>query len=77
MMLANRVPSGMANGTKLAVAKTNNFNITYHSSPFPTKSSTYFHTNCMTRINSVRKKVAMNGPKNDPTMSFVSLEILT
>jgi len=41
----------------------------FHASPFPTNSSTHFHTNCIKRINSEIKKVMMNGPRKDFRMS--------
>ena len=47
---------------KLAEAKNNSLATRYHSSPLPTRSSMYFHKNCITSTNRVIKNVTANGP---------------
>jgi hypothetical protein len=54
---------GKANETIVAETKINSLPMIIHSNPFPTKSSTYFHTNCMSSMKSEIKKVRTNGPK--------------
>src|SRR5262245_1114823 len=65
IMDESKVASGIARGTVLADAKNNNCVITKPDKPFPTKSSTYTHRNCMMSTNSVTKNVMMNGGMND------------
>ncbi len=65
MIEDNNIAKGRAMGTRRAEAYTINSAITVHSSPFPAKSSMYFHRNCIKRINKETKNVATRGPKYD------------
>ena len=59
------IDSGSARGTNPAEAYNNNSPITESSSPLPTRSSMYFHKNCIKRRNTAMKKVKINGPIYD------------
>ncbi|OQC44775.1 MAG: hypothetical protein BWX59_01693 [Bacteroidetes bacterium ADurb.Bin028] len=60
---ASSVANGRAIGTRPAEAYISNSTITSHSSPLPTKSSMYFHRNCIRSMNMAMKKVITNGPR--------------
>src|SRR6478609_6769246 len=64
MMDASSMASGSASGTRVTATYTISLKITVHSSPFPARSSMYFHRNCIRSTNSEMKKVMMNGPMN-------------
>jgi len=65
MMDESKIASGNAIGTRRADAYTTNSKITVHSSPFPARSSMYFHKNCINKIKREIKKVRTRGPKYD------------
>lgn len=54
---------GNANETIVAETNINSLPIIIHSNPLPTRSSTYFQTNCMSRIKREIKNVSTKGPK--------------
>ena len=68
IMEAKRTAMGSAMGTKVAAAYINNSAITLNSSPLPTRSSTYFHTNCISSTKTAMAKVSTNGPMNERSM---------
>ena len=70
-----KIDRGKANGIAVAVTYAVSFRIFEKSNPLPTKSSMYFQKNCITKMNRVMKKVAMNGPIKDLSMSLSSLFI--
>jgi hypothetical protein len=70
-----KIDRGKANGIAVAVTYAVSFMILEISNPFPTKSSMYFQKNCITKMNRVMKKVAMNGPMKDLRMSLSSFFI--
>jgi hypothetical protein len=72
MMEESRIAKGNAIGTNLAEAYKINSAIIVHSNPFPAKSSMYFQRNCINRINSETKNVAITGPKNDFRINLCS-----
>jgi len=57
-----RIASGKASGTNTALWYQMNSNKTLVLMPFPTKSSTQSQKNCISKTNTVMKKVAMKGP---------------
>jgi hypothetical protein len=63
MIEANNIAKGNARGISPKAAYINNSDTIAQSSPFPTKSSMYFHRNCISRINTQMKKVIKKGPK--------------
>jgi hypothetical protein len=63
MIEANNIASGNARGISPNAAYINNSDTTPQSSPFPTKSSMYFHRNCISSTKTQMKKVIKNGPK--------------
>ena len=65
MMDAIRIAIGRAKGTKRAAAYKISCKMMFISNPFPTRSSTYFHKNCMSNINIAIKKVATKGGRKD------------
>lgn len=77
MIEERRIERGNASGTKAADAKNNNSRITYHSRPFPTRSSIYFQRNCISRIKSTIKNVATKGPIKENTVKEKSFFIRT
>ena len=54
---ANKIDNGNANGTTDATAYTKNSANTCSSTPFPTKSLTCIHTNCISKINTLTTSV--------------------
>ena len=58
---------GNAKGTTLADKKKISLASIKVSKPLPTKSSMYFHKNCMISTNKAIKKVSTNGPKKERT----------
>ena len=60
-----KIAMGMASVNKEALVYQRNFPIVKKSSPFPTKSSTYFQRPCINNTKKAIKKVATKGPKND------------
>jgi hypothetical protein len=60
---AKRVDKGRAMGTNPAEAYSRSSAITSALKPFPTRSSMYFHRNCISRINMTMKKVRSKGPR--------------
>ena len=67
-MEANSVEIGSAMGTKVADAYISNSMMTPNSSPLPTRSSIYFHTNCISRTKTAMAKVSSSGPRKDFSM---------
>jgi hypothetical protein len=65
-----RMESGKAIGTKLAATYINSWTKTPNSIPFPTKSSMYFHKNCMSRTKMEMKNVAIKGDIKDFNINF-------
>jgi hypothetical protein len=63
MIEANSMASGKASGTSPKDAYVSNSATIFHSNPLPTKSSMYFHRNCISRINTQMKKVIKKGPR--------------
>lgn len=61
----SRTDKGRARGTSVAVVYKRNSAMTLNSSPFPIRSSMYFHRNCMRSIKTTKKKVRINGPMKD------------
>ena len=59
----SNIAKGRARGTTDAVAYIKNSDKTLNSIPFPTKSFTCIHINCINRINIAIKNVAKNNPK--------------
>ena len=47
----------------------------FNSNPLPIKSSRYFQTNCISKMNRMRMKVRMNGPKKDLMIRRLSFRI--
>ena len=70
-----KIDNGNANGIAVAVTYAVSLRMFEKSNPLPTKSSMYFQKNCITRINRVMKKVAMNGPMKDLSISLSSFFI--
>ena len=62
-------------GPKLDRVSLLKYIISFKSRPLPTKSSIYFHKNCIRSKNIAIKKVAINGPKNDLIRNRCSLFI--
>jgi hypothetical protein len=62
-MEAKSMASGKANGTNPNEAYRSNSETIFQSRPFPTRSSMYFHRNCINRINTQMKKVIKKGPR--------------
>jgi hypothetical protein len=54
---------GKAREIMVIETRKSNFPMMKNSKPLPTKSSTYFQTNCMSRMKSEMKKVSTNGPR--------------
>ena len=71
----NKIASGNASGTSVALKYITNLNIVNVSMPFPTKSSIHNQKNCKINTNSVRKKVAINGPRKALRTSMSSFLI--
>ncbi len=63
IMDESSTPTGRAGATKLAVAYMSNSASTYHSRPFPIRSSRYFQTNCIRKMNRMTNDVTKNGPR--------------
>ena len=69
MIEANSTAIGNAIGTKVAEAYISSSAITPNSNPLPTKSSIYFHTNCISSTNTAMANVSNSGPRKDFSMS--------
>ena len=63
--------------TEIPLQDESSFRIRYHSNPLPTKSSTYFHKNCIRIMSSERKKVRMNGGMKDKYGNILFCILLT
>jgi hypothetical protein len=70
MMEESNMDKGSAMGTKLADTYMSSATMTFHSKPFPTISSMYFHTNCIKRTKSAIKKVTKKGDAKDLSINF-------
>jgi len=70
-----KIESGNAKGIAVAVTYAVSLSKLENSNPLPTKSSIYFQKNCITNMNKVMKKVAMNGPMKDFRISLSSFFI--
>ena len=57
----NRTAKGRPIGTNVHEAYKSNSKIKFVSSPFPIKSSMYFHKNCISKIKITIEKVLKNG----------------
>ena len=77
IMEAKRTAIGSAMGTNVAEAYMRSSAMTENSRPLPTKSSTYFQTNCMRSTSTERVKVSTSGPMKDLSMSLSSLFIFS
>ena len=62
---AIKMAKGKARGTKLADVYNSNSAIIEISNPFPTKSSIYFHRNCIKRINRTINNEIIKGGRKD------------
>ena len=69
IMDASNTDSGRAIGISVRVEYHNNSIIIFNSSPFPIKSSTYFHRNCISKTITTIDKVKKNGLINDETIN--------
>jgi hypothetical protein len=67
---------GIASINKDALAYQTNCAIVTKSSPFPTKSSIYFHKLCIINTKKPMKKVMMNGPIKDFSISLSNFFIM-
>ena len=61
---ASKIANGKANGTNVGIMYTTISNMIGHSSPFPIRSSIYFHTFCIRSIKSIVKNEPINGLVN-------------
>lgn len=59
----SRMANGKANEIVVSETKPSNFRMITHSRPLPTRSSTYFQTNCINSINTAMKNVSTKGPR--------------
>jgi hypothetical protein len=59
----SRMAKGKANEKVVSETKPSSLKIITHSRPLPTRSSTYFQTNCINRINTAMKNVRTKGPR--------------
>jgi len=65
MMDENSTAIGKAKGIRFASVKNNSLRITKNSTPFPIRSSIYFHTNCINKNSMAITKVITKGPMKD------------
>jgi hypothetical protein len=65
IMEAKSIAKGKAMGTSVTVARPMSLKITYQDKPLPTRSSIYFHKNCINRVKSAITSVKAKGPTND------------
>jgi hypothetical protein len=61
MIEDRRIAKGKAIATLVADAYINNSKITYHSKPFPIRSSMYLNKNSINKMNMTMKKVTIKG----------------
>lgn len=61
MMEESNIARGNAIATLVADAYISNSNITYHSKPFPIRSSMYLNKNNINKMNMTMKKVTIKG----------------
>ena len=77
MMDEIKIAIGMAKDDKVALAYHTNFMMVIKGSPLPTRSSIYFHKVCIISTKNAIKKVTINGPKKDLSISLSNFFIIT
>jgi hypothetical protein len=76
MMEEIRMAMGIARVSMEALTYHKNFPMVIKSSPFPTRSSRYFHRPCIISTKKAIKNVIMNGPMNDLRISLSNFFII-
>ena len=71
-----RMAMGMASVSNDALAYHRNWLMVIKSSPFPTRSSIYFHNICIIKTKNAMKKVMMKGPIKDLKISLSNFFII-
>lgn len=71
-----RIAIGIARVSSVALAYHTNVMMVKKSNPLPTKSSIYFHSVCIINTKSAIKKVTINGPMKDLSISLSSFFII-